>query len=93
MPSPKKRIALTVDGDLFDTITALAELQDLPKTEIIMQILRDVQPALLQLKSALEDVRDKKDPQAALSALFVSMTEQYSDVATGYASLAQGVKK
>lgn len=88
MTSQKKRIALTVSSDLDETITALSKLQGVPKTAVIMDFLESVHPAMKQLQAALEEVKDKKNPQAALSALFVSLTEQYSDIAIDYASLS-----
>lgn len=93
MVTQKKRIALTVPAELDATISALADLQGVPKTAVIMDFLESVHPAMKQLQSALEEVKDKKNPQAALSALFISLTEQYSEVATDYASLASKGQK
>lgn len=89
MPSAKKRIALTVDDDLYATIEALAQIQNIPKTAVIIDFLESVHPAMVQLQKALEDVRDKKSPNAALSALFANMTTQYSGVAEDFAGLLQ----
>jgi len=93
MPSQKKRIALTVEPELDATLEALAHLQNKPKTAVIMEFLESVHPAMIQLQKALEDVRDKKSPNAALSALFANLTGEYASIASEHSQMLQEDKK
>lgn len=89
-----RRIALTMPDDLDATITALAQIQNVPKTQIIMGFLREIHEPMQLLLAALQQVEAaKQTPVQALAPIFQMVTEQYSDVALDFAKLAQETKR
>lgn len=64
MPSRKPRVALTLPNDLNDTFDRIADLQGVPKTKIILELLTAYQPILEETLKALEKIeKDKENAQ------------------------------
>jgi hypothetical protein len=64
MPNQNPRIALTVPKDLNDILQRLSDLQEIPKTKIIIELLTAYQPILEETLSALEKIhKDKENAQ------------------------------
>jgi hypothetical protein len=70
MPSRAPRIALTVPDDLDDLLERVSDLQGVPKTKVILNLLVELKPTLQHLILALEAVKANKDP----SSILMSMT-------------------
>lgn len=84
MPSQARRVQLTVfDKELDATLDQVAELQGIPKTKVIMNILIEMKPVLVDLAKALEMVKVKKDPTGVLmnmtSRLLGDLSEEVSN--------------
>lgn len=60
MPSQKPRLNLTLPDDLYATIQKLADLQGVPKTRIITDLLIQHQPILEAVIAALEQINADK---------------------------------
>lgn len=69
MPSQKPRLNLTLDEDLNDLIIDLSDLLGIPKTRVITDFLKDVQPALIDLRDALQLAKEKKSVVPQLTRL------------------------
>lgn len=91
MPSQKPRVALTLDDDLKNVIADLSDLTGKPQARIITDFLKETYPALVALRDALQDVKEKKNaiPHLAKMASYVneqsaivnsSMSDFYSKV-------------
>lgn len=64
MPNQNPRVALTVPKDLNDILQRLSDLQEVPKTKIIIELLTAYQPILEETVSALEKIhKDKENAQ------------------------------
>lgn len=61
MPSQKKRINLTVDDDMNKLLDDLAELTETPKARLIMNFLREAEPALKTMRKALITAQKSRD--------------------------------
>lgn len=60
MGKQNPRVALTVPKDLNDTLQRLADLQDVPKTRIILDLLIEQKPVLDAIVEALEKIHTDK---------------------------------
>ena len=83
MPSQARRVQLTVyDQELDAVLDKVAQLQAIPKTKVIMNILIEMKPVLVDLVEALEMVKSKKDPTSLLmnmtSRLLGSLSQEVS---------------
>ncbi len=83
MPSQARRVQLTVyDQELDAVLDKVAKLQAIPKTKVIMNILIEMKPVLVDLVEALEMVKSKKDPTSLLmnmtSRLLGSLSQEVS---------------
>lgn len=83
MPSQARRVQLTVyDQELDLVLDKVARLQGVPKTKVIMNILIEMKPILVDFVEALEMVHAKKDPTSLLmnmtSRLLGNLSEEVS---------------
>lgn len=76
MPSQKPRLNLTLDDELNDLITDLSRLMGIPKTRVITDLLKDVLPALKEMRDALELAKEKKDVLPHLARLAATANSQ-----------------
>ena len=56
----KRRINLVVDDDIHETITELARLQDKSRAGLIMDLMREIHPALLQTIAAIKAAQERQ---------------------------------
>jgi len=78
MPSQKPRLNLTLDDDLNELITDLSKLMGVPKTKVITDFLKDVKPALTDLRDALQLAKDKKSVVPQLARLAANANSKTS---------------
>lgn len=83
-----KRVALSVPPDLDAVLDDLARLQGIPKTKVILSILSEMNPILVQVRDALEQVKSSSDPSSVVKAFGLSAVSQ---AATATAVLAHEV--
>ena len=81
---------LTVPDDLNDLLEELADLQDVVKTKLIIDLLTQIKPILIANRDALKAVKQGISPQDALLALFGST---FSDLGAFGEQLKQVAKK
>lgn len=60
MSKQNPRVALTVPKDLNDTLQRLADLQGVPKTKLIIDMLQEYKPVLEKVIDALERIEADK---------------------------------
>jgi len=61
MPSQKPRVALTLPDDLNAVFERISVLQGIPKTKVILELLKAYQPVLEQTLDALEKIEQDKE--------------------------------
>lgn len=83
-----KRVALSVPPDLDAVLDDLARLQGIPKTKVILSILSEMNPILLQIRDALEELKSSSDPSSVVKAFGLAAVSQ---AATATAVLADEV--
>lgn len=71
-----KRLSLSVAPDLHKVLTDLAKLQKKPKSRIIVEILEEALPTLIQFRDALEQVSKGADAQTVANSLLESAMVQ-----------------
>ena len=87
MPSQKPRINLTLDNELKDVLSDLSELMGKPQATIITDFLIEMYPALVGLRDALIDVRDKKNAVPHLAKMASYINEQAGVINGGMAEI------
>lgn len=87
MPSQKPRVALTLDDDLKNVIADLSDLTGKPQARIITDFLIEMYPALVGLRDALIDVRDKKNAVPHLAKMASYINEQAGVINGGMAEI------
>lgn len=70
MPTQKKRIALTVPDDINALLDKLANLTEVPKTRLIIDMLEEYAPILDRTISALESIKNDKQNSTQLAKKF-----------------------
>lgn len=58
MPTAKPRLILTLEPNLYRTISRLAELQGAPKARFVSELLETIHPPLMRTVALLEAARD-----------------------------------
>lgn len=85
MPSQARRVQLTVyDKDLDLVLDNVARLQGIPKTKVIMNILLEMKPVLVDFVAALEMVHAKKDPTSILMGMTSRLLGDLSQEVSSY---------
>ena len=80
MPSKKTRINLTVDDDMNQLLTELAELQGIPKTTLVYEYLEAMRPHMIEIRDAIRLVNDKKDPSQHLRKILMNTQQDFLEV-------------
>lgn len=91
LPSQKPRLNLTLPDSLNDVISDLAELQGIPKTRVITEILMEIEPMLKQTVEALKAVKDNKQDALKIARDYAQNALLESNEKLG--AFAQEVKK
>lgn len=75
-----KRVPLSLNPQLYEVISDLAELQNKPMSRVIVELLEEMQPILTNIRDGLKEVKGSNNPQAVLKRigqdLVMSGTEQ-----------------
>lgn len=79
MPSKKTRINLTVDDDMNELLTELADLQGIPKTTLVYEYLEAMRPHMIEVRDAIRLVNDKKDPSQHLRKILLNTQQNFLD--------------
>ena len=69
MPSKKTRVMLTMPDDLDAIFSRIAELENKPKTKVIIDYLSSLKPHAESMIQALELVQQKKNPLLILNQM------------------------
>ena len=80
MPSKKTRINLTVNDDMNQLLTELADLQGIPKTTLVYEYLEAMRPHMIEIRDAIRLVNDKKDPSQHLRKILMNTQQDFLDV-------------
>mgnify|MGYP001346321869 CR=1 FL=1 len=80
MPSKKTRINLTVDDDMDNLLTELADLQGIPKTTLVYEYLEAMRPHMVEIRDAIRMVNEKKDPSPHLRKMLLDGQQDLFDV-------------
>jgi hypothetical protein len=72
MSNQNPRIALTVPKDLNDTLQRLSDLQGVPKTKIILELLMAYHPILEETLNALDKIHKDKENAQQIAKNFAS---------------------
>jgi hypothetical protein len=64
MPTRKPRVPLTVPEDLHSVLVELAEVVEKPVSTLIVDLLREMEPQLVDLTRVLRHVKDGKKAAA-----------------------------
>lgn len=91
LPSQKPRLNLTLPDSLNDVISELADLQGIPKTRIITDILLEIEPMLKQMSEALKAVKENKQDAVKIARDYAQNALLESNEKLGV--FAQEVKK
>ena len=76
-----KRIALTVPAELDGILERLSDLQEKPKTTVILDLLVEMQPQLTAFAEALEAAKAGKNPYTILNDMLgVALQELGSEL-------------
>lgn len=70
MPSQKPRVALTLPDDLNAVFERISELQGIPKTKVILELLTAYQPILEETVKALEKIQNDKENAKTIAKEF-----------------------
>jgi len=87
MSKQNPRVALTVPKDLNDTLQRLADLQGVPKTKLIIDMLQEYKPVLDKVVDALERIEADKMNGVEIakdfgSSLLLDAHEQLGQIAS-----------
>jgi len=87
MSKQNPRVALTVPKDLNDTLQRLADLQGVPKTKLIIDMLQEYKPVLDKVVDALERIEADKMNGVEIakdfgSSLLLDANEQLGQIAS-----------
>jgi len=91
MPSRKPRVALTLPDDLNDTLEQLSEIQGIPKTKLITELLVDFHPVFKQSLDALLKIQSDRDNATNIAKNFAA--DMILNAADLMGDLAKEVKK
>lgn len=78
MPSKKTRINLTVDAELNQLLDDVSRLTNMPKATLIVSIIHDVKPMLVELRAALDGVDEEQGFLAGLARISALANAQTS---------------
>ena len=78
MPSKKTRINLTVDAELNALLDDVSRLTNMPKATLILNIVHDVTPMLVELRDALDGVNEEQGFLAGLARMSALANAQTS---------------
>lgn len=81
MPSRKPRVALTMPDDLNALFDRISELNGIPKTKLIVELLQAYEPVLTEMLDTLEKIHaDKENSQKIVKQFGQNLVMQASSI-------------
>ena len=81
MPSRKPRVALTMPDDLNALFDRISELNDTPKTKLIVELLQAYEPVLTEMLDTLEKIHaDKENAQKIVKQFGQNLVMEASSI-------------
>lgn len=75
-----KRISISLNPDLYDVISDLADLQNKPMSRVVVELMEEMHPVLSQLRDGIKEVKESNNKDEVLkrigSAVLLDGTEQ-----------------
>ena len=81
MPSRKARVALTMPEDLNALFDRISELNGMPKTKLIVELLQAYEPVLTEMLDTLEKIHaDKENAQKIVKQFGQNLVMEASSI-------------
>lgn len=81
MPSRKARVALTMPDDLNALFDRISELNGMPKTKLIVELLQAYEPVLIEMLDTLEKIHaDKENAQKIIKQFGQNLVMEASSI-------------
>lgn len=81
MPSQKPRVALTMPDDLNALFDRISELNGMPKSKLIVELLQAYEPVLIEMLDTLEKIHaDKENAQKILKNFGQNLVMEASSI-------------
>ena len=81
MPSRKPRVALTMPDDLNALFDRISELNGMPKTKLIVELLQAYEPVLIEMLDTLEKIHaDKENAQKIIKQFGQNLVMEASSI-------------
>ena len=81
MPSSKARVALTMPDDLNALFDRISELNGMPKTKLIVELLQAYEPVLTEMLDTLEKIHaDKENAQKIVKQFGQNLVMEASSI-------------
>ena len=81
MPSRKARVALTMPDDLTALFDRISELNGMPKTKLIVELLQAYEPVLIEMLDTLEKIHaDKENAQKIVKQFGQNLVMEASSI-------------
>ena len=81
MPSRKARVALTMPDDLNALFDRISELNGIPKTKLIVELLQAYEPVLIEMLDTLEKIHaDKENAQKIVKQFGQNLVMEASSI-------------
>lgn len=93
MPSKKTRVMLTMPDDLDAIFSRIAELENKPKTKVIIDYLSSLKPHAESMIQALELVQQKKNPLLILNQITADSLTMLGTEMSDFLNLMQKKQK
>lgn len=75
-----KRVPLSLKPELYALISELAELQNKPMSKVVVELLEEMSPVLVQIRDGIKEVKQSNNKDEVLkrigSAMLMDGTEQ-----------------
>lgn len=75
-----KRISISLNPDLYDVISDLADLQNKPMSRVVVELMEEMHPVLSQLRDGIKEVKESNNKDEVLkrigSAVLLDGTDQ-----------------
>lgn len=81
MPSRKPRVALTMPDDLNALFDRISDLNGIPKTKLIVELLQAYEPVLIEMLDTLEKIHaDKENAQKIVKQFGQNLVMEASSI-------------
>ena len=81
MATKTKRLPLTLDPELGQLISEIAELRGIKQTRVVTELLEECKPQFIAIRDALiAEKNNEPNPQAILNKMFANSFKNLGDV-------------